>query len=188
MKTALNNTDMDLELSSTAEAARVRPYRRRRFAMSVFVVLMPLMFMVCFKACRVLLGNEAFASVSEDYNPAAFFRSADSARALHDKVLRNPQKVDDLGTQQILALFDHPALRRVEGPYRHWQYVSDSCVMDIYMKTGAGDEPKHPVQYVDFSPRRTAYYQPVKTDAADESINKVDCLRSLMQARVAGIF
>jgi hypothetical protein len=44
------------------------------------------------------------------------------------------------------------------------------------------------VRYVDFGARRTAYYQPAKAGPVDDTVNKADCLRSLMPSRVAGLF
>ncbi len=184
--TGLDQTDRDFELPVATASAR----RRGRFALVAAVVLMPLVFLGCFKACQAVLGNQALASVSDDgYDPAALFGDADTARAakiLHDKVMRDPRRVAALDRQQILMLFSRPDLRRSEGPYRHWQYVSDSCVLDLYMKIGSG-EPAHPVQYVDFRPRHKAYYhQPDTADPAtsDDIIDRQACLSSLTQRRM----
>jgi hypothetical protein len=72
-----------------------------------------------------------------------------------------------------------------------WQYVSDTCVMDVYMDWGRGQraDSEHPVRYVDFRARRTAYYQPsaAQTPVTD-SVNQADCVRSLMPSRMAGLF
>ncbi len=101
------------------------------------------------------------------------------AAMLRDFVSRDAGRLEVLSRSQILILLDEPDLRRLEGSFGHWQYVSDSCILDIFLKDGSEEKnAQHPVQYVDFRPRQTAYYEP-KHESADQKPDREACLASL---------
>ncbi len=56
------------------------------------------------------------------------------------------ERVAGMESATLLTTFGEPDLRRVEGPSAHWQYVSETCILDIFLM---GDR----VRYIDVRAR-----------------------------------
>jgi hypothetical protein len=164
--------------------------RANALVIAASVVLLPLFFAGCVRLCQTLLSNQAMASAvfDDSYEPSFVLSDPGIERAaagLRDQAMRDPMSLAGFDRRQILILLAKPDLRRSEGPYRHWQYIADRCVMDIYLKIDrAEDEPAKPVQYVDFRPRHKAYYGMGRAHALSDTVDRQACMSDLIARRL----
>jgi hypothetical protein len=151
----------------------------RRIAFWIFLFILPTLLLCGVEIFNKTLIPSALASIPD----SASLREAmdrQVARSLRDRVVRNPSRLRKLRSEQIVSMLNEPDLERAEGEYRHWQYISSQCVLNIYLKSpdAMGDVPSRPVQHVDFQPRHKAHTLPVGEKS--ESVDKRKCMASLM--------
>lgn len=58
-----------------------------------------------------------------------------NASVLERRVRGNTNALMGMTTADITAMLDAPPLRRAEGPVEVWQYRTEACVLDLYLKT-----------------------------------------------------
>jgi hypothetical protein len=163
-----------------AKAAFASPYRKRAARAAVY-----------FSA--FFLGLTASAGLLHQYMPARAQASvptlsagpfADRGRihALTDEIRGAPDTLMNLSGAQVVQIFDEPALKRREGDIQVWQYRGVSCVLDVYMKSGAKDGEAASVIHYETRERKKAELEQPKTAAAETETGADDraCVTALL--------
>lgn len=151
----------------------------RRIAFWIFLFILPTLLLCGFEVFNKSLIPSAMASIPDSTSlREAMNRQA--AKSLRDRVVRNPSRLRKLRGEQITSMLNEPDLQRAEGEYRHWQYISSQCVLNIYLKSPGpmGEAPSRPVQHIDFQPRHRAHIFPASEKS--EGVDKRKCMASLM--------
>lgn len=88
------------------------------------------------------------------------------ALILSELITKNPQHLLRLTDEDIQLLFGDPDLRRADGPVAVWQYRSEACVLDVYIRDG----------------RRAVDFEVRPRDRAAPDVPATPCLDNLARA------
>jgi len=126
--------------------------------------------------CLFLVGscNSSFSTFlnpgNVDLENVSSSRVVQYAYALQENLAEQPARFMKLDPARVKLALAHPDLERVESHMAVWQYRSDSCVLDLYLDTRAGE-----ITHYEFRPRNIH-------DAEDE-FSDWACLQQMYQSR-----
>lgn len=148
----------------------------RRFFFGLCLFILPTILLCSFEFLNRTVVPAALASIPENGLWQAIDKHA--LASMRERVIRHPSRLRKLHEGQIISLFNAPDLEQEEGDYRHWQYISARCVLNLYLKKGGTmKELSRPVVHVDFQLRRKASITP--KEAGPGHVDKQECLMSL---------
>lgn len=148
---------------------------------TLFLAFAPLGVMTGNNAVQAWLSNRAMAatdaSVDEDValrEGMLTSRQKRIARSLRDAFGRKPESILGAKADDVLLALAAPGLLRREGMAQAWQYLVESCVMDVFLSDGV---------VVDFEVRgrNVAVLRPERAEKAPVPDAAV-CMRKVAQA------
>lgn len=90
---------------------------------------------------------------------------------------QSPSLVTFFSDKELTLALSKPDLMRREGEMSVWQYVGETCVLDIYWAQKSKDDIEQ--IYYEFHPRRKL----LQTVGYDEDIQEWECMQSILQDR-----
>lgn len=163
---------------------RRRGLRRTRLvilAVTLFLAFAPLAVMTGNNAIQAWLSNRAMAATDASADEGAALREGfltsrqkRMARSLRDAFGRKPESIVGAKADDVLLALAAPGLVRREGTAQAWQYLVESCVMDIFLADGI---------VVDFEirGRNVAVLRPERVEKASAPDASV-CVREVAKA------
>lgn len=136
-----------------------------------------------FYAMKTFGANKAFAfsrPALVEMDEAAMHRYREDMRKL---LVKEPEQIKMLLGQDFLLVMDKPDLERRDAMMTMWQYRSDDCVLDVYLKP-AEDQNYAPVMHYEIRQRRTAYFMEQEENGASDA-DLQSCLTSILSGAPA---
>ena len=149
-------------------------------AVASFVVVIFSLFMV--GSCKVS-GDAPF---DVDYSDMSGGERSRYASALSSLLSADPTILKELSARDLRIVFQNPEIERDEESSVFWQFVSNSCVLDVFFNSGANQVSDSLVAYYEIRPRHTLTAKNILKDVSIivESDRQSDCLSGIAKHAV----